>query len=786
MKIEELINKLNNENLDTWFDLGLFLDRIKDLQSKSPRKSPPDFDKFKAQIAKGGIAFITFHYAVDGVTVEIRKYAKAFRKIFKDTPIHYIGGEFYPESDRFIPPGVKTLAIPEIKGFDKWPLYNQFFRIKLERGSTEYNQLITAFRSEVLEITEILGNYIEKNNISLLYLINVCSNPGNISLALATILISEYMRIPVINNNHDFYWEAGNKQIDIITKGLQPGPRDFFFTNCHLGEVFSPIEVLYPWNSRHWMTVNINKNQSIHVIEKNGHNPANVCEIGTAVDTDLYKIITKRNKINAFLQVQAMLSRYKERLKVHTVKTLIKTQPVNEIDSYPLLIGNKQLNSFDFVNNNIVFLQPTRIMPRKTIDIGFKLVEKLFEKDEFTVKFINNPQLKLSILVSGPIPIGQTGYFYKLLQSFDDLLKKLKPKFRERVYLGFLFSEFDKGRYKGKFKQPIDIPQLYNIASLVLLPSETEGRGLPIIESTACGIPIFCRRYYPENVYAEVIGEHLQEEDRLIVLEYDGKNLHHKLVSNIIERIFFPQNYINELEHNRNVVNKRFSLTSLQTNLEQILYRLFLQSQNNKLPYEKAGLAIKKYQEINNKGKERARHILNTQNRQYLAGYGKLSFMLYLKSLIDPSFFRVEEQEIRGMAMRFAKRLVNETPSTRDVLENSTDKIAQQKLHLFYNTVENIFLYHKGEVPIRHDHSFAYRHRNRVWFPYQDFTYQELTGLINLIFHQLFRPEDHAAFRKAPHFFTDWNLALFQLTNSENLVIDDRERLTKMLQTNIP
>ena len=36
--------------------------------------------------------------------------------------------------------------------------------------------------------------------------------------------------------------------------------------------------------------------------------------------------------------------------------------------------------------------------------------------------------------------------------------------------------------------------------------------------------------------------------------------------------------------------------------------------------------------------------IMNVETRHYMPGYGRLSFMIYLKSLIDPSFFRVEEQ----------------------------------------------------------------------------------------------------------------------------------------------
>jgi len=158
----------------------------------------------------------------------------------------------------------KTKQIPEMDGFDNWPLYDDFFRIKMERGSKEYNALISKFWNEVLVIVEKLGSYIEQNNINLLYLVNVNSNPGNVSLSLATVLISEYLGIPVINNSHDFYWESGNREVEIQTKGLERGARDFFYHNSHVGEFFSVIEVLFPWNSRSWMNVNINNIQKTH------------------------------------------------------------------------------------------------------------------------------------------------------------------------------------------------------------------------------------------------------------------------------------------------------------------------------------------------------------------------------------------------------------------------------------------------------------------------------------------------------------------------------------------
>ena len=37
------------------------------------------------------------------------------------------------------------------------------------------------------------------------------------------VLISEYLGIPVINNNHDFYWEGGNREVDLANKKLKKG-----------------------------------------------------------------------------------------------------------------------------------------------------------------------------------------------------------------------------------------------------------------------------------------------------------------------------------------------------------------------------------------------------------------------------------------------------------------------------------------------------------------------------------------------------------------------------------
>jgi len=62
-------------------------------------------------LKEGGIGFVTFGYSVDGVTIEIEKYAKLYRKNIPGIPIHYIGGGFKPEARKIIEEETKTLKL---------------------------------------------------------------------------------------------------------------------------------------------------------------------------------------------------------------------------------------------------------------------------------------------------------------------------------------------------------------------------------------------------------------------------------------------------------------------------------------------------------------------------------------------------------------------------------------------------------------------------------------------------------------------------------------------------
>jgi len=778
MKLDELITILEKETINTWFDLGLFIDKFKEQRDYPSVVFQGSYDGFKEYLRTGGMAFLTFHYMVDGVTVEVDKYASLFRRNIPGIAVHYIAGEIHSKTAPIIEEDYHQYVIPELRGFDDWELYRDFYFTKLERGSETYNSLIKKLWAQTLVILEKLGRYIENNEINLLYVINVCSNPGNVALALATVILSEFLGIPVVNNNHDFYWEEGMCKTEREKTGSKAGPRDFFFNNCHLGEVFSIIEMLVPWQSRSWINVNINRGQSEHLIRIKGHNPSNVMEIGTAVDTSHYTKSDKRKNVNTFIQIEKILSRYKEKLVSYSVEDVLSGGLVAEHNPRPILIGARTRTVDRFIGENIIFLQPTRIISRKRIETSFNLLLKIFEEEEMVLRFRNTAHLKMTLLITGPIARGHYGYYKKLVDHFRELLSQVDPHLKDRVYLALLCGELDRESFKERYKNPAGIAELYNISSLVLLPSKTEGRGLPIIEATACGTPIFCRRYEPEEVYSEVIGEHLEEKERLKVLEFRGKKITSSIVLRIIDRVFFPHRYTDEFRHNRRVVYKRYSLDSLNENIIKILHQLYGQLKSNEKTRRIVHESIDDYREMVSFTNEDLKELLDTRHRHYLPGYGRLSFMLMLKSLIDPSYFRVEQQLVRGMALHFARAIIINDPDSEYVPE----KIINQ----FYNAIETLFEIREGETTIQHDHSMSYRHRNKYHYSYQDYTFQELTGLINLLYIRTVQPAPLNKVNLSPQFFTDWNLALLQLTGSPYLAIDDRKRLIERLRTNLP
>ncbi|MDH3944234.1 MAG: hypothetical protein OEV06_09095, partial [Anaerolineae bacterium] len=268
-RLTDLLAALHASSPAGWDDLASTLTRIKEQAAVNSVASPEAI--FPS--AANGTAFLTFEYGLDGVSVEIAKYARALESALQDfspAPFHLIGGDFHPHSDRLFNPDMPRYRLPSANGWSKWDggkWFSALFYKDMPENNEGSNALANEIFSQALSIADSLGNYILNNNISLLIPVNIASNPGNIALTLALVLVSEALGLAVINSNHDFYWEGG-RPADQRAPGAPPGVRDHFFRNMANRPFFDLFRSLYPWNGKHWLQVNINSRQSTRLVER--------------------------------------------------------------------------------------------------------------------------------------------------------------------------------------------------------------------------------------------------------------------------------------------------------------------------------------------------------------------------------------------------------------------------------------------------------------------------------------------------------------------------------------
>ncbi|RLD66188.1 MAG: hypothetical protein DRI95_07235, partial [Bacteroidetes bacterium] len=278
------MEKLEKFNPQNWKDIDDIL-----MQIKKPSKSAPESvtNSFPEEI-KNGIAFITYDYGIDGVSIEMSKYAMSLQNfVFKNTEpqIHFIGGDFYQQADTIIKPEWKRFKLTGSNGWGKWEnafWYNQLFNEEMPQNSKKSDNLAKEIWKQAVSLSKRLGRYLAENNIHLLTPVNICSNPGNLALGLCIPLVTELMDLYVLNSNHDYYWEGGKPETEKKPDEM-PGPRDHFFRNYENHDFFRFFEKLYPWNGTKWIQTNINKLQSDKLIEKYNFDPAKVYELATSI-----------------------------------------------------------------------------------------------------------------------------------------------------------------------------------------------------------------------------------------------------------------------------------------------------------------------------------------------------------------------------------------------------------------------------------------------------------------------------------------------------------------------
>jgi glycosyltransferase involved in cell wall biosynthesis len=237
----------------------------------------------------------------------------------------------------------------------------------------------------------------------------------------------------------------------------------------------------------------------------------------------------------------------------------------------PVVIGARESLSLDVTAEDVLYLlQPTRVIARKRIERGVELIEALLQGPLAEV-FEKNDTRQLVLHVSGPTPLEHQVDLENVMNTYGDLIVNLPGHMADRVFLAFSSGQETHHSFEELYFADLNIAVIYRMATAILFPSEIEGRGLPIIESAAVGIPIICSRYRPEQVFADVIGEDLPRELQIRYLLFPEGELTGDFLRDVVDLITDPETSGQWISHNRQAVRRRYSTAALKSAFSELL-----------------------------------------------------------------------------------------------------------------------------------------------------------------------------------------------------------------------
>ncbi len=95
-------------------------EHISEVLDQLARYRPAPWAHDARQTMAKGVAFITFAYDIDGVSMEIAKYAQCFERILPGVPIHCVAGNFGDKAGVVLDPAWHRFVLDGADGWDKW------------------------------------------------------------------------------------------------------------------------------------------------------------------------------------------------------------------------------------------------------------------------------------------------------------------------------------------------------------------------------------------------------------------------------------------------------------------------------------------------------------------------------------------------------------------------------------------------------------------------------------------------------------------------------------------
>lgn len=586
--LNRLFDILDEASIYSWEDISAVVDQVEAVQLEPLPDTRWEFFQTISQ----STTFLTFDFGIDGVSIEIAKYARALEALYQPAAsagqgdsdpeafvvehsgLHFIAGDFYPQADSVLGPSWHRFQIEGINGWSKWGEGRWFDALYFEdmpADSQRSSELAAEIFRQSTVIARRLGQYLEDIKTGLLIPVNVASNPGNLALTLALVFVTEALGTVVINSNHDFYWDGGKPAAD-RGPGEEPGPRDHFFRNIDNKPFFALFQRLYPWNGRRWLQLNINRRQSKSLVERYGFTKQRVLEISTCVGDEFFKDYTIEDVRSARRRMALILADGEEEIRSASLEAHRQRLEDWMEEQIPLVIGLRKSLRLDLMADDLIYLlQPTRVVARKRIERGVELIQALLQ-GPLSDTFEYNDRRQIVLHITGPTPLEHQADLETILFAFGDLKNNLPAAVAERVFLAFSAGREFHPVFEDYGLDALTIDDIYRLATVILFPSEIEGRGLPIIESAAVGVPIICSRYHPEDVFAHVVGEDLPAELRIRYLLFPEEDFSDEFLAEAAELMLLDPDVSTEWhEHNREAVQARYSRDALRASFRYVL-----------------------------------------------------------------------------------------------------------------------------------------------------------------------------------------------------------------------
>jgi len=567
--LTQMTATLRAAEVTDWSDISLQLETLRQTEVKSPWPSAK-------LAARSGVGFVTFDYGIDGVSIEISKYADCLESLFSDKdnalPVHFIGGDFYPQADSVIRPQWRRFEIDGANGWSKWEdgkWFSRLFYEAMPQDSNESREMAREIWSQAVRIATELGGYVAAGNIGLLIPVNINSNPGNPAYALGMVLASELLGVYVINSNHDYYWEGG-KPTGEYAPGEDTGVRDHFFKNIDNSSFFTMFKQLYPWNGGRWLQVNINELQTRHLLDVDGFTSDRVHELSTTISDEFLAEYTAEEVKSVRRRMACILADGADRPHAVAVNAHLSNLGTWMGAQHPLVVGAEEGLRYDPGADDLIYLlQPTRIIARKRIERDVHLMSALLETPAFREKF-DAEKRSMVLHITGPTPIEHQADLQLVIEAYRDVVEGAGET-GKRVFLAFSVGTEDHPSFEDKGYARLHIEEIYRMATVVVFPSETEGRGLPIIESGASGVPIICSRYEPEAVFAGVVGEHLPADEQINYIPFPEGKFPPEFLADLSSLLLDGVGHEEYRQHNRRAVGARYGRDMLMRAFSKLI-----------------------------------------------------------------------------------------------------------------------------------------------------------------------------------------------------------------------